>query len=91
MDDVTKIRVPQKLIRLIKTCTESSKGKIKIDNHLSKSFDINSDVRQGDGLSLLLFNLVLEKALQRVREHNIGVRLNTQQLNILAYADDIYY
>ena len=60
------IRVPKILIRLIKVCTEGSKGKIKIGNHLSKSFDINSGVRQSDGLSLLLFNLVLEKILQCV-------------------------
>lgn len=81
--------IPQKLIRLIKECMENSKCKIKIGTFISDSFEVQSGVRQGDGLSPILFNFVLEKALQKLRNENIGISLGNYKINLLAYADDI--
>jgi hypothetical protein len=54
---------------------------------LSHSFAIQSDRKQGDTLSPLLFNFTLEYAIMKVRENQVGLKLNrTHQL--LAYADD---
>jgi hypothetical protein len=54
---------------------------------LSDSFLIQNGLKQGDSLSPLLFNFVLEYAVKNVQEKKVGLKLNwTHQL--LAYTVD---
>lgn len=53
-----------------------------------ESFEVNSGVRQGDGLSPILFNFAIEEALQKVSEVDLGVEVGSK-INILAFADDV--
>ena len=45
-------------------------------------------VRQGDPLSPVLFNLVMDQALEKLPATS-GVRINSARVNYLAYADDV--
>ena len=87
-EHMQKYGIPDKLIRLSKLCITQSKGKIKIDNDYSEIFRINSGVRQGDGLSPTLFNIALEKTLDKIEDLNLGINIG-KKINILAYAHDI--
>jgi hypothetical protein len=70
-------------LRLNETCTP-----VRIRRNQSDKFPIKNGLKQGDALSPLLFNFVLQYAIRRVQENQEGMKLNgTHQP--LAYACDI--
>ena len=46
-------------------------------------------MEQGETLSPKLFNLALQKVIQSIKIVRHGIKVCEEQLNILAYADDI--
>jgi hypothetical protein len=65
---------------------EGALAKVIVDGIKSTPFVISKGVRQGDGLSATLFNLVLHKALKNLEKSNKILNRLTQ---ICGYADDI--
>lgn len=55
---------------------------------LSQSVEVVTGLRQGDALSPILFNFVLEKIVWEINLCE-GDELGQLTINILAYADDI--
>jgi hypothetical protein len=45
---------------------EDSKARVVTENNMTESFNINVGVRQGDALSVTLFNLVLDYIIRKV-------------------------
>jgi len=56
---------------------------------LSSLFENKTGLKQGDPSSPILFNLALQKVIQSTKMVSIGIKIGKEQLNILAYADDI--
>lgn len=81
-------RIPPKLGRIIRATIEGTKSRCRIGNQLSEEFEIRKGVKQGDVLSPLIFNLVLEKAIRQITI-NPGGTIYNRQLQMLAYADDV--
>ena len=50
--------IPKKLIRLIKMCLTETYNKVRVGKNFSDKFPIRNGLKQGDGLSPLLFNFL---------------------------------
>ena len=61
-----ELGISMKLIKLIKTRLNETYSRVRVGKHWSEMFLIKNDLRQGDALSLLLFNFAVERAIRRV-------------------------
>lgn len=82
---MTRMGIPAKLSRLVRMTYIGHKGKVALQNKMSEHFKIDTGLKQGDVLSMLLFNLALQKVIGDLDRGSIMYK-TTQ---ICAYADDI--
>jgi hypothetical protein len=78
--------IKKKLVQLIGVTMAGSKAIVRVGNQYTSAFPITNGVRQGDALSSILFDLVLEAILQKM---NITGHIGTKSRQIFAYADDV--
>ena len=78
--------VPKKLVQFISVTMAGFKATVRVDDQYISTFPITNGVRQGDALSSILFDLVLEAILQKIY---ITGHIGTKSTQILAYADDV--
>jgi Reverse transcriptase (RNA-dependent DNA polymerase) len=85
---MSELNFPTKLIRLTEATLRSVLCCVKIQNDCSEYFVTRQGLRQGDVLSTLLFNVVLEVIVRRAKIQTSGTMFN-KEIQLLAYADDI--
>jgi len=83
-------KIPKYLPNIIKCIYRNTKIRIKFNDGISEPIHINKGVRQGCGLSPVLFNTYINKIiLEMKRVMKKGIQLNNRKLvNVLLYADD---
>jgi hypothetical protein len=86
LKDLMILGIPKKLVQLIGMTMAGSKATVRVDNQHTPTFPITHGVRQGDALSAILFDLVLEAILQKT---NTTGHIGIKSTQILAYADDV--
>jgi len=62
---------------------------VRIEGTLSSFFENETGLKPGDTLSTILLNLALQKVIQSIKIVPSGVKIDKEQLNVLAYTDDI--
>jgi hypothetical protein len=85
---MSELNFPKKLIRLIKATLTIVTCCGKIQNDCSEPFETRQGLGQGDVLSTLLFNVVLEVIVRRANLQTT-VTIFNKETQLLAYADDI--
>jgi hypothetical protein len=82
---MSEFNFPTQLIRLTLTIVTCC---VKIQNDCFEYFDTRQGLRQGDILSTLLFNVVLEVIVRRANLQTTRTIYN-KETQLLAYADEI--
>jgi hypothetical protein len=73
---IKEFGISMKLLRLIQMCLNETFSRFRVGKHLSDGFSIRNDLKQGDALSPLLFNFIVEHATKRVQINQDGLKLN---------------
>jgi hypothetical protein len=71
--------IQKKAVNLIKITLQDSNGLAKLEEQLTDASDIERSFRQGDALSTVLFNMVLESQSQWLR----GLRRGSADAHLL--------
>jgi hypothetical protein len=77
-----KLKIPNKLIGLTRMMLTDTQNKTSADGRLSDSFGGKIGVGEGDLLSTMLFNIVLEAVFR-------GRNPYQRKQQVIAYADDV--
>lgn len=88
IEAMESLQVPEKLVRLTDMTLKQTECKIVLKGRVSKGFIVNQGLRQGDPVSVVLFNLVLEKVLRESKLYTSGV-LYQHKHQCIMYADDL--
>jgi len=90
---LTSYGVNEELIKAIMGCYDNIRARIKMgEEKTTEEFAQTRGVRQGDVLSPLIFNLVMNPGLEYVRKlgkgYKMGERGEGEQVSVIAYVDD---
>ena len=78
-----------KLLRVIMDLFHDIVGTGIVNNMMTRSVQINSEVLQGSVLGPILFLMFIDDLLEELHDSRLGIPLADFVLTVLAYADDI--
>uniref|UniRef100_A0A8D9EGY4 Craniofacial development protein 2 n=1 Tax=Cacopsylla melanoneura TaxID=428564 RepID=A0A8D9EGY4_9HEMI len=88
LNAMIELGIPKKLTNLVSMCMEETHNKVRTQSGESETFKTETGVKQGDGLSPVVFILTLHAALKKCITPETET-LGINQFQLLAYADDI--
>ena len=84
--------VSGKRLRAVKAMYENSKAMVRVEDELTKCFEVRQGVRQGCPLPPWLFNAFLDMVAREARaQFNVGVRPDKCTMQLLMFTDDTVF
>jgi len=77
-------KVPEQIVRVIKEMNTDTIPRIRSNGQTSGPIILKNGVIQGDSLSLMLFNLIIDKIIANLSEE-LGYRMGNAQIHIICY------
>uniref|UniRef100_A0A6M2DU98 Putative reverse transcriptase n=1 Tax=Xenopsylla cheopis TaxID=163159 RepID=A0A6M2DU98_XENCH len=88
LDTLEYYNIPKLLIDYVKYNYKMGQTTLKFEGSASDPISPRSGVKQGDPLSPILFNLIVNRLIERIPPE-IGVNIEGHRTNVLAFADDL--
>ena len=82
-----KRNVDERIITAVKNLNTNNTTCIKNNSEMSKKLQVSSGIRQGDSLSPILFNLIMDEIINDTKGAARGYMLK-EEIKIVCYADD---
>lgn len=79
--------IPLNIIKLIENIYVRNKIEARINSELTEPIEMTTGIRQGDSLSPLLFNIILDEIIKQTKTKR-GYGMGNERIQILCYADD---
>ena len=81
--------IPEQVRETILAMYKDASTKLTVGGKTTRRININSGVKQGCPLSPLLFNLIIDELIEKLKETNIGIQLGESKVCCMAFADDL--
>lgn len=85
---MTEIGIPLKLVSLTRMTLTKTISAVRVQTDISEPFETFNGLRQGDALSCVLFNIVLDKCIRDSQIETTGT-IYQKSVQVLGYADDL--
>jgi hypothetical protein len=74
--------VPEQIVRVMKELNTDTIAQIQSNNQTSGPIIIKNRIRQGDSLSPMLFNLIMDKIIENLPKE-LGYRMGNDPIHII--------
>lgn len=88
LETLREHKIHENYINVVEHLNKDNVTKIKTPHGFTEKIPVLTGIRQGDSMSPILFNLIMDKIINSVKEVNGGYRMGRKHMKILCYADD---